>query len=193
MNPYRQRIWSQLEPILRACGPLVNVLDFGSGDGWFASQARASHIGTTLTPVDIKRREHVFVEPTLYAPDAPLPFANRHFDLVYAVDVLHHCSAPFKQLDELCRVSGRYLLIKDHTYSSKLGQWALAVLDEVGNRRFGIPSPYHYQLNWAWRTHLTEIGWQEVRLIHPCRCHTGPLGLLTNHLQFIALYERKPD
>ncbi len=132
-----------LDPILEAHGPLGRVLDFGCGDGWFASQVLAKQRARELVPLDVKRREHVFVEPLVCAPDTPLPFPDAAFDLAYSVDVLHHCSDPFMQLDELTRVSRRYLLIKDHNYSSAAGRLALAVLDELGNRKFGIPSPYN--------------------------------------------------
>lgn len=193
MNPYRRRIWALLEPLLRGCAPLDSVLDFGAGDGWFAAQVRAAGLAHTLTPLDVKRRAHVFVEPVLYPPGTRLPFADRQFDLVYTVDVLHHCDVPQEQIDELCRVSRRYLLVKDHTYATQLGRWTLAMLDELGNRRFGIPSPHHYQRHWEWDEHLTRRGWRKVLRQHPVRCHTGLLGSLTNALQYIALYERESD
>ena len=192
MNPYRQRIWSMLKPILEAQGPLDKVLDFGCGDGWFASQVLAHMQVRELVPLDVKRREHVFVEPLICTPDAPLPFPDETFDLAYSVDVLHHCADPFRQLDELTRVSRRYLLLKDHNYSSATGRLALAVLDELGNRKFGIPSPYNYQHAWSWTDYLARRGWVQKIFIHPAPCHVGPLGLLTNSLQYVALYEREP-
>jgi hypothetical protein len=63
-------------------------------------------------------------------------------------------------------------------------------LDELGNRRFGIPSPYQYQRNWEWHTHLLANGWRALSFIHPAICHTGILGAMTNGLQYVALYER---
>ncbi len=119
-----------------------------------------------------------------------MPFADRSFDLVYTVDVLHHCDDPFAQLAEIARVARQYILIKDHTFSSAAGRMTLAVLDELGNRKFGIPSPYNYQNGWEWSAHLENLGWKEVRLTHPLACHKGFLGALTNSLQYIALYQR---
>jgi hypothetical protein len=182
-----------LKPILEELGHLDKVLDFGSGDGWFASQVLAEQRARDLVPLDVKKRERVFVEPLVCAPGAPLPFPDNTFDLAYSVDVLHHCSDPFMQLDELTRVSRRYLLIKDHNYSGTVGRLALAVLDELGNRKFGIPSPYNYQHAWSWTDHLARRGWVQKILVHPAPCHVGPLGLMTNALQYVALYEREPD
>ncbi len=189
MNPYRERVWSLLHDLVATRGPYLNVLDFGSGDGWFASKFKASGLVEKLVPLDVKRRESVFVEPQLYGGDV-LPFEDKAFDLVYAVDVLHHCPDPMKQLADLARCSSRFLMLKDHNYQTQVGRYTLAVLDEIGNRRFGIPSPYRYQRNWAWHLHLLSSGWSAVAYIHPAICHTGILGELTNGLQYVALYER---
>lgn len=190
MNPYRKRIWSQMARILDTCLDTKSILDFGCGDGWFASQVQLHLPDSNLTAIDVQKREHVLVSPLIYFPDDPIPFPNASFDLTYAIDVLHHCNSPEQYLDELIRVSRRYILIKDHTYTHRIGRLTLAILDELGNRRFGIPSPQNYQFGWAWRKHLNAHGWKLKTLIHPAPCHTGFLGLLTNRFQYIALYER---
>lgn len=190
MNPYRERIWAQLSSLLKSVELRGRVLDFGCGDGWFASQVRTANLAGVLVPVDVKRRDNVLVEPTIYAPGEPLPFQDREFDLTYAIDVLHHCDDPFAQLDDLDRVTSRHLIIKDHTYRTAAGRWTLAILDELGNRRFGIPSPYHYQFGWTWSNHLREKGWALRGMIHPMGCHVGVMGKLTNPLQYLAHYER---
>lgn len=188
MNAYRLRIWREFEAVLSEL-KCNRILDFGSGDGWFASQVMNAAICSDLQAVDVKRRDAVHFEPMTY-PGGTLPFPDRAFDLAYAVDVLHHCDDPISKLDELARVSDSYILLKDHNYNSTAGKWALAVLDELGNRRFGIPSPQRYQHAWAWDSHLQASGWERIRLIHPMRCHVGVLGTLTNRLQYIALYGR---
>jgi SAM-dependent methyltransferase len=190
MNPYRLSVWTHIEAQLRALGPIESALDFGCGDGWFASKVLQADLVKQLTPLDVKRREHVHVEPVIYEPGSSLPFADRSFDLVYTVDVLHHCDDPFAQLTDIARVARQYVLIKDHTYRSKAGQVALAVLDELGNRKFGIPSPYRYQRGWEWTAHLEQQGFKQVSLTHPLPCHAGILGALTNSLQYLALYQR---
>jgi len=190
MNPYRKRILSLISPLLSDLPTPTSILDFGCGDGWFASQISALLPNAELTAIDVKRRENVLIAPMIYAAGDPLPFADASFDLVYAIDVLHHCDSPQRYLDELARVARRFILIKDHTYEGKLGYLTLAILDELGNRRFGIPSPQHYQRAWEWSKHLASRNWKTRAIIHPCPCHTGPLGALSNHLQYVALYER---
>ncbi|MBC8007186.1 MAG: class I SAM-dependent methyltransferase [Prolixibacteraceae bacterium] len=190
MNPYRLRVWEILQGMASTCGVSNRVLDFGSGDGWFASRFLESKLVRELVPVDVKRRDKVFVEPVIYSGEE-LPFAAREFDLVYAVDVLHHCPDPMKQLHQLATCSSRYLLLKDHVYFSQAGRLTLAVLDELGNRKFGIPSLYQYQRDWEWHRYLLANGWKLNQFDYPARCHIGILGAVTNGLQYAALYERQ--
>lgn len=175
---------------MRLAGVSQRTLDFGCGDGWFARQVLNAGLAEDLVPLDVKRRDKVFVEPQIYPAGAALPFPDRHFDMVYSVDVLHHCPHPVSQLEELSRVAGKYILIKDHTCQGAAGKWMLAVLDELGNRKYGIPSLYQYQEGWAWSETLGRLGWVETKKVHPALCHVGVLGGLTNSLQYVALYER---
>jgi SAM-dependent methyltransferase len=189
VNPYRRRIWKLLHEQLLPLGPLPRALDFGCGDAWFAAQLLMTRAAREVTPVDVKRRRHVYVEPVLY-DGGSLPFDAQSFDLSYTVDALHHCADPIAALDELLRVTKRYLLLKDHTASGPADRCMLAVLDELGNRRFGIPSPHHYQRRRAWDEHIVARGWRQRAYLHPAPVHRGLLGALTNRLQYVALYER---
>jgi len=142
-----------------------------------------------LTPVEVQARPNSFVVPTLYDGNK-LPFADRSFDLVYSVDVLHHCPDPEASLRDLVRCSNRLVLLKDHTWRTRSGKWTLAVLDELGNRKFGIPCLYEYQHRWDWFNIIESEGFRLVRRIHPAVCHVGLMGRLTNALQFAALWKR---
>ena len=187
MTAYKQRVWEALAPCLG--GPYERALDFGSGDGWYARRVLDSNIVRELVALDVKRRDRVYVEPLIYSSNT-LPFDDRHFDLSYAIDVLHHCGDPGSMIGELARVTKGRILIKDHVYASRLGWAGLAVMDEVGNRRFEIPSPRHYQRQWEWESLFERAGWVRRLLIHPAPCHVGLLGAVTNRLQYVACYER---
>jgi SAM-dependent methyltransferase len=185
---YRERIWEKIRELVEPLRPLQNVLDFGSGDGFFASRWKNA-LAATVTAVDVVERKTSLVAPTLYDGER-LPFADGSFDLTYAVDVLHHCRCPLSAISDMSRCSRRFLLVKDHTYQGTAGKLTLAVLDEIGNRRFGIPSLYLYQRNWAWVERIESNGWRRLALLHPLRCHTGILGAITNDMQFLGLWER---
>ncbi len=190
MTGYRQAIWQIVAELLQPQGQVEAALDFGSGDGWFARQLAESGLARQVVPVEVKQRAHYHLKPVLYDGQT-LPLADRSCRLTMAIDSLHHTHNPQRAISELLRVTGELLLIKDHTYAGPLGYATLAVLDELGNWRFGVPSPFAYQRGWAWRDWIETAGFELVRLVHPAPCHRGLLGRLTNGLQFVALWKRR--
>lgn len=188
-NPYRRRILDLMGSLLRPHLPLRRALDFGSGDGWFAHCLQTDGAAKEVVAVDVTRRRHAFTTVELYDGHR-LPFEDRSFDLAFAIDAIHHCDDPREGLRELLRCAGRFLLLKDHTYRSAGGKLALAVLDEIGNRRLGVASVYRYQREWEWTPQIEAAGFVSEHLVHPARCHTGLLGWATNDLQFVGLWRR---
>ena len=189
-NPYRRNVLRALERVVSPLAPVGSALDFGCGDGWFSRALLERGLVRRIVPVDIRRREQSLVEPVIYDGDR-LPFADRSFELALAVDVLHHCPDPRASLLELSRCSGRYLLLKDHTYRSRLGRLALAILDELGNRRFGVVSVGNYQRGWEWLPLIEEQGFAQETLLHPLTCESRPpISWFSHHLQFVGLWRR---
>jgi len=186
---YRSHVLAEIAKLLRQVPPAKRALDFGAGDGWFASELMRLGLARTIVGADVLIWPGTVKRPVIFDGER-LPFADRAFDLTYAIDVIHHCPDPERALDEVLRCTDRHFLIKDHSYRNVLDWSSLCILDELGNRRFGVPSPYRYQQRWTWDAHLTSRGFSLVQLIHPARCHSGPLGHLTNHLQFVALWRR---
>lgn len=188
ITQYRPRILSQLQDQISRVDA-GSVLDFGSGDGYFATHVAQIPSVLSVTPVDVVERPNSLVKPIVYDGNR-LPFEDGSFDLVYSVDVIHHCLDPSKAIEDIIRCTRRFLLIKDHTYHTQFGRAALALLDEIGNRRFGIPSPYLYQQDWEWLEHIQQAGFKQISFIHPMRCQSGLLAW-TNTFQFMTLWERR--
>lgn len=189
VNPYRMRILDLVGSLLRPHLPLARALDFGCGDGWFAHRLQSDGSAKEVVAVDVTRRRHSFTPVELYN-GARLPFEDRSFDLTYGIDALHHCDDPREGLKELLRCASRFLLLKDHTYRNAGGKLALAVLDEIGNRRLGVGSVYRYQRDWEWIPQIEAAGFVKEGLVHPAPCHKGLLGWATNDLQFVGLWRR---
>ena len=187
---YRERIVSLACQHLRGQPVARRALDFGAGDGYVATRLEREGVAREIVCIDVTRRERTFRDVTLY-DGVRLPFEDRSFDLAYAIDVLHHCPDPTAGLRELCRVSRRHVLLKDHTYVTPLGWATLCALDELGNRRFGIPSVYRYQRRWAWDAVLEAEGFTLADRVHPATCEDRPWGRFTNALQFTALWTRR--
>src|SRR5688572_23085810 len=96
------------------------VLDFGAGDGWIANELASRGVGAQIECVDVVRRPDSFSDVQVYDGER-LPFEDHSFDLVYSVDVLHHCPDPAASLRDVLRCSRRYALLKDHTWRTRVG------------------------------------------------------------------------
>lgn len=189
MLGYRQRIFSLCQSLLGPRAPWPRALDFGSGDGWFAHEFKRTGLIPEVVPVDVRRREDARLDPIVYDGNR-LPFADGAFELTYSIDVLHHCPDPGASLTELLRCTRRCLLIKDHVSNGPLDWLLLSVLDEIGNRRRGVPSPHHYQRGWEWSSIMAREGFALDRLIYPASCHPRPLDAMLRHVQYVALWRR---
>jgi SAM-dependent methyltransferase len=189
VNLYRRRVFTVFKDLLRPLGPVKRALDFGSGDGWFAQQFEESGLAREVTPVEVQDRPEALRKPQLY-DGTRLPFADRSFDLTYTCDVLHHCPDPQGSLRDALRVAGRWFLLKDHTWRTYPSYWFLCLLDEIGNRRFGIPCRYKHQHGWDWFDTLRDEGFTLERLIHPAPCHTLAMRWV-NRYEFVSLWRRK--
>jgi len=187
---YRDRVLLDLIDTIGENNICGKVLDFGCGDGFFCEQLGQQRSLANITPIDVVKRKNSLVEPEIY-DGKTLPYPEKFFDLVYAIDVLHHSPHPIESIREMCRCSCRWIMIKDHVYEASVGKLILHLMDEIGNRRFSIESPGMYQRNWCWDDTLRDSGFTLKTRIHPAKPHVGPLGLLTNRYQYIDLWERE--
>ena len=186
---YRDRVLLDLKKLIVENNISGKALDFGCGDGFFCENLNKEESLTDITPIDVVERKNALVEPEIY-DGKTLPYLDNQFDLVYAIDVIHHSPHPIESIREICRCSGKWILIKDHVYDAAIGKLVLYLMDEIGNRRFQIESPGMYQRNWCWDDTLRSSGFTLAKRIHPAKPHLGLLGLLTNHYQYLDLWER---
>ncbi len=164
------------------------ALDFGCGDGALAKAFKERAIARDVVAVDVRAPDVSEVPIVVYS--GRLPFEDRAFDLVYAIDVLHHCDDPRESLRDLLRCTSRRIFLKDHTYGALPGKLALAALDLRRNLPRGISSPFHYQHGWEWESLIEDAGFRRIARIHPAVCNRGLLGRLTNELQFVSVWQR---
>ncbi len=189
MANYRSNVAEHLRGAVAELGPLESLLDFGAGNGWMLNQLLTAEVEVgTATAVDVQERAEYHMPVDLY-DGVRLPFEDRSFDASMAVDVIHHCPDPAASLREAARVTRRFIILKDHTYRTPIGFGTLSVLDEIGNRKFGIPSRYRYQHDFEWDQILIEEGFEVCERQHPLPCHDGALSV-TDRLQHLSVYQR---
>ena len=184
---YRNAVIDGIRGLLRE-GDVKSAIDFGAGDGFVASEMRRLLACEDITALDVKIRQKLF-HPVSVFDGTRIPCKSASSELVYAIDVLHHTKNPIHCIDEMMRCTSRYLMLKDHTYRTKLDYAVLSVLDELGNRRFGIPSVYNYQYGYDWIDYIESKGFERVRLIHPFDVEGRFWGAYTNRLQYLGLWK----
>lgn len=177
-----------IEEILRPVAPLSYGLDFGAGNGWYTTQMQNRGLVDKILPLDVRHRAFSYVEPLLY-DGKRIPCEDKSFDIVYAIDVLHHCPNPVEALSDLLRCTKGYILLKDHVFKSPLEALTIYILDLIGNLMEGVSVPAHYQKGWEWVDILESQGFERVSFMYPAPCHGGFLST-TNKLQFIGLWKK---
>ncbi len=114
-----RRLRRTLDELIDLAAP-ASILDVGCGEG-VLTEAWAHRPGIErVVGVDVEdpglrrewaRRATPGMELSAVDPGAPLPFADRAFDLVTGVEVLEHAAEPERLLGELIRCSRAHVLV----------------------------------------------------------------------------------
>jgi len=147
------------------------VLDVGCGDGLLAKLIGELRPDLTLEGIDVLVREGTHV-PVRAFDGRHIESADKSYDAVMFVDVLHHTDDPEILLTEAVRVARQCLVIKDHTRNGLLAGPTLRFMDRVGNARYGVALPYNYLSREQWldmaRKHrLTIQQWNDRLQLYP--------------------------
>jgi len=168
----------------------ASVLDIGCGDGTIASLITDRNPTITIQGIEIAPR------PTCRIACKPfdgtsIPHAPGSFDVCMFVDVLHHTRGIEALLLEACRVSRRFVLIKDHVADNWLDFKILQFMDWVGNRPHGVVLPYNYQSRAQWDRYFSMAGLKVISKQDRVRLYPFPFSVFFGRkLHFIELLEK---
>lgn len=97
--------------------PQGSILDVGCGEGFTLAKLKEHGIGKKLEGIEYQKRaialgkkqypDLVIKQGSIYE----LPYKANSFDLILCTEVLEHMDDPKKALEELVRVSKKYLLL----------------------------------------------------------------------------------
>lgn len=146
---HTRRVRVLAETAARLLPPRLRVLDVGCGDGWLAATLARLRPDLAITGVEVAPRAGCHIPVTAF-DGRTLPFADGSFDATLIVDVLHHTTAPAVLFQEVTRVARTTVLLKDHLREGWGAQATLRFMDEVGNRRHGVPLPFNYLNRAEW-------------------------------------------
>jgi SAM-dependent methyltransferase len=86
-----------------------------------------------------------------------IPHADKSFDTVIFIDVLHHTNDPMLLLKEAIRVARKCIIIKDHNREGFAADPLLRLMDWMGNAPNGVALPYNYWSPQQWRTAFDQL------------------------------------
>ena len=162
------------------------VLDVGCGDGTLARAIMQIRPELDIAGVEIRARPQTAI-PVREFDGRVLPFADRSYDLVMMVDVLHHAEEPTFLIRETARVAARAVIIKDHLTGAWLSQERLRLMDWVGNIGHGVPLRYAYWSPDQWRDAFSHTGLSEVERRDRLGLYRAPLRwLFERRLHFVS-------
>jgi ubiquinone/menaquinone biosynthesis C-methylase UbiE len=141
--------------------PAGKALDMGCGNGMIAAQVMERRPDVEIVGIDVLVRPDAVIPVQAY-DGKTLPYADRSFDAVMLIDVLHHIDDRAASLAECLRVARGEVIIKDHFYANAVEHLILRGLDWVGNAPHGVRLPYNYFTRRDWQTTLKSIGAREI-------------------------------
>lgn len=170
--------------------PGTRLLDIGCGDGILAARLRETVPQLWVAGAEVAPRVTCAVECKPF-DGRHLPFPDASFDACLLVDVLHHTLEPLALLGEACRVTSRFILIKDHLAETPLDHWTLRFMDWVGNRPHGVSLPYAYLSLAQWCELYRKAGLEVVRTERSIPLYPAPFSwVFGRRLHFISLLQK---
>jgi len=155
----------------------ASLLDVGCGDGSMAALLRDRYGLSRVEGVDVLVRDRVDI-PVASFDGRNLPWADRSWDYVMAVDVLHHADDQQALLTDMLRVARRAVLLKDHLCENTFDRWMLLKMDGVGNDRHGVSIPGRYLSHDQWRALIDGAGGKVVTFSDQVPIYPWPLSMI---------------
>ncbi len=167
-----------------------SVLDIGCGDGTIATLIQARNPTIAIQGIEFAPRPSCRI-PCRAFDGVNIPHESDSFDVCMFVDVLHHTRDLEPLLSQACRVSRRYVLIKDHLAENWLDFKTLQFMDWVGNRPHGVVLPYNYKSTYKWNRYFATAGLRVIDNETEIGLYPPPFSAIFGRkLHFIALLEK---
>ncbi|HZY48311.1 MAG TPA: methyltransferase domain-containing protein [Devosia sp.] len=184
---FNRRIWVLSRALANAIPGRGTVLDIGCGDGQLALALMKLRPDLRIEGVDVVARPKTLI-PVAHYDGVKLPFADKSFDYVTIVDVLHHTDDPTVVLSEASRVAREGVVIKDHLREGWLAQVTLSFMDWCGNIGDGVPLPYNFLSRSEWQGAFFKSKLQSVSTTEKLGIYLPPgRWLFDRNLHFVSL------
>lgn len=142
----------------------ASVLDVGCDDGSTSLMLLEKNASIQINGVDIQSHRESKIPKKIY-DGLHLPYPDNSFDVVIALDVLHHTRHIETLLGEIARVAKSTVILKDHACGNRVEHMLLSALDYIGNEPYGIPCVYNYPSYSQWDLYFSNVGLKLCKLI----------------------------
>lgn len=170
----------------------IVILDFGCGSMEISKKLKKYSFVRKIVGIDtfhfkLKKKKMRYMQSDIFFKSNKIKF-----DLVIAVDVLHHIGidqAP-KILQKLSKVSNN-VIIKDHFEHGFLSRHLLRFVDFYANYAYGVNIPKKYFDYLSWDLVVKKSSLKQVKLIKNFQQHDGLFNLILNKKHhFISILKK---
>ena len=167
----------------------IVILDFGCGSMEISKKLQKYSfvkkiVGTDTFDFKFKTKKMKYVQSNKF-----FKTKNNKFDLIIAVDVLHHIGIDnaHKILKKLSKIS-RHIIIKDHFEHGFFSRHLLRFVDFYANYAYGVNIPKKYFDYKSWNRTVYKSSLKEIKFIKSFQQHDGLFNLILNKKHhFISL------
>jgi SAM-dependent methyltransferase len=170
----------------------ASILDIGCGDGRISSEIMRLRPDVQIEGVEVLVPDKTYI-PVRQFDGIQVPAAERSYDAVLLVDVLHHSDNAEALFAEAGRI-GSKLIVKDVMNDGFLADFTLRVMDLLGNERLGVACPFNFWPRQRWldtfnNLKLTICSCEPLNGLYP-----WPAGLLFERsMHFVATLRHRQD
>ena len=164
----------------------ATLLDVGCGEGHIDQAILARRADLSIEGTDLYPRPEAFIAVRPFDGQT-LPYADKSFDGVMFMDVLHHASKPTELLREAVRVARKSVLIKDHFAEGLLARSTLRFMDLVGNAGYSFAWTADYWSQERWLQTFKELNLSLVEKRNSLGLYPAPASwVFERSYQFVA-------
>ena len=159
----------------------IVILDFGCGSMEISKELQKYSfvkqiIGTDTYNFKYKTKKMKYIQSDFFFKSK-----NNKFDLIIAVDVLHHIGIDdaYKILKKLSKIS-KHIIIKDHFEHGFFSRHLLRFVDFYANYAYGVNIPDKYFDYRSWNKTVKKSSLKEIKFIKKFQQHDGLFNLILN-------------